>query len=464
MTAPDLTQTAGPGRWFTPRHIVVTVFAIIVALVVAGVGWWAFSNIGTTKITATFKSTVGIYSGSDVRILGVAVGKVDSVEPQGDKVKVTMTVDRGITLPEDVRAVQVIPSVVADRFVQLTPAYSGGPKAPRDITLGEDKTMVPVEVDELYRSVKELSDALGPDGANKTDGTGRVGAVSELVATGAANLQGNGEKLGAAIENLSKASTTLSDSRGNLFDTVKNLNTFVGALRENDAQVRQFNSQMASFNQFLAGERQQLASSLNKLSIALGDVAEFLEDNREQIGETVRDLKPTTQALLDEKTHLKEVLTVLPLAMNNLINAYNAESGTLDLRLTIPDLQDLIGAQCRLLDLGQLLPGNPQATQFSNTLRPLINQCEAVGKQITDGVLEPMLPVLPFGIMSGNKLQKYPVPGTVPGNPDPQINTPAPSSARKSTPRPAPTSKSPTSKTPASKSATPTTSAPRGGN
>src|SRR5690606_16854313 len=112
MTAPDLTQTAGPGRWFTPRHIVVTVFAIIVALVVAGVGWWAFSNIGTTKITATFKSTVGIYSGSDVRILGVAVGKVDSVEPQGDKVKVTMTVDRGIPLPEDVRAGQVTPSVV----------------------------------------------------------------------------------------------------------------------------------------------------------------------------------------------------------------------------------------------------------------------------------------------------------------------------------------------------------------
>ncbi len=76
----------------------VTVFAIIVALVVAGVGWWRIRH-RTTKITATFKSTVGIYSGSDVRILGVAVGKVDSVEPQGDKVKVTMTVDRGMASP-----------------------------------------------------------------------------------------------------------------------------------------------------------------------------------------------------------------------------------------------------------------------------------------------------------------------------------------------------------------------------
>lgn len=438
MTAPDLTQTSGPGRWFTPRHIVALVIGLILALVVAGALWWVYSATGTTKITATFKRSVGIYEGSDVRILGVAVGKVDSVTPQGDTVKVTMTVDRGITLPEDVRAVQVIPSVVADRYVQLTPPYSGGPKASRDITLGVDQTMVPVEVDELYRSVKELSDALGPDGANKTDGTGRQGAVSELVATGAANLDGNGEKLGAAIENLSKATTTLSDSRGNLFDTVKNLNTFVGALRENDAQVRQFNTQMASFNKFLAGEREQLAASLNKLSIALGDVARFLDDNREQIGETVKDLQPTTQALLDQKTNLKEVLTVLPITVNNLINAYDAESGTLSMRLTIPDLQDLIGAQCRLLDLGQLLPGNPQATQFSNTLRPLINQCEAVGKQITDGVLEPLLPVLPFGIMSNNKLQRAPVPGTVPGNPDPALETPA-----ASTPKPTTTSSAP---------------------
>ncbi|SDU60227.1 MCE family protein [Gordonia westfalica] len=455
MTAPDLTQTSGPGRWFTPRHIVALVLGLIIALVVAGALWWVFSSIGTTKITATFKRSVGIYSGSDVRILGVAVGKVDSVTPQGDTVKVTMTVDRGITLPQDVRAVQVIPSVVADRYVQLTPAYSGGPKASRDITLDVNQTMVPVEVDELYRSVKELSDALGPDGANKQDGTGRQGAVSELVATGAANLEGNGEKLGAAIENLSKATTTLSDSRGNLFDTVKNLNTFVGALRENDAQVRQFNTQMASFNQFLAGERDQLASALNKLSIALGDVARFLDENREQIGETVRDLQPTTQALLDQKTNLKEVLTVLPVTISNLINAYDAESGTLAMRLTIPDLQDLIGAQCRLLDLGQLLPGNPQATQFSNTLRPLISQCEALGKQITDGVLEPLLPVLPFGIMSNNKLQRAPVPGTVPGNPDPELGTPSSSRA------PAP----PAARAPASSSTTKsTTPRPRGGN
>lgn len=414
-TAPDLTQTSGPGRWFTPRHIVGLVLGLVLVLILAAALWWAFSLVGTTKITATFARTVGIYKGSDVRVLGVQVGKVDSVTPQGDSVKVTMTVNRGVNLPADVRAVQIIPSVVADRYIQLTPVYSGGPKAPRNITLTRDQTMVPVEIDQIYSSVESLSKALGPKGANSK------GAVSDLITTGADNLRGNGADLGSAIEQLSKAATTLSDSRGNLVDTIKNLNVFVGALRQNDSQVRAFNTQMASFNSYLAGERTQLATALNKLSFALGDVANFVDDNRDKLETTLKGLQPTTQALLDEKDHLKEVLTVLPVTINNLINAYDAESGTLAMRVDIPQLQDLLGAQCKLLDLGQLLPGNPAATQFSTTLAPLINQCVNLGQQIEKGVLEPVLPVLPFGIMSGDKLQQNPVPGAVPGNPDPRL-------------------------------------------
>lgn len=415
MTAPDLTRTSGPGRWFTPRHIVVLVVALVIALILAGVLWWATSFIGTTKVHATFRSAVGVYPGTDVRVLGVTVGRVDSVTPDGEQVQVEMTVDRGVQLPTDVGAVQVIPTVVADRYVQLAPAYTGGETASSEITLGLDQTRVPVEVDALYRNVQDLSEALGPDGAN------RRGAVSELVTTAADNLSGNGEALGDAIEHLSQAATTLSNSRGDLFDTIDDLNVFVGALRANDAQVRQFNTQMAEFNDFLAGERDQLGTALNRLSVALGDVAGFVADNREALGDVVSGLRPTTEALVDTSDHLKEVLTVLPVTISNLINAYDAESGTLGMRLTIPDLQDLLVTQCGLVDLGKLLPGDPAAMQFSQTLRPIIDQCTEIATQIQDDVLEPMLPILPFGIMSNDKLQRDPVPGTVPGNPDPEL-------------------------------------------
>ncbi len=413
-TARDLQGTRGPGRWFTPKHIVFIVVGLILALLIAGSLWWVFKRVTSTTVTAYFRSSVGIYDGSDVRVLGVGVGQVTEVTPQGDQVQVKMRVDGSVDLPADVGAAQITPSVVADRYVQLTPVYIDGPKAPKSFTLPVEKTMVPVEVDELYASVQKLSTALGPQGANKD------GAVSELVTTGAENLAGNGEALGETISGLSKAANTLSESRGNLVDTIKNLDSFVGMLAKNDEQVRRFNTQMASFNTFLAGEREQLGTALDKLSVALGDVAGFVQDNREALDDAIEGLIPTTQMLVDTKQYSKEILEVLPVTLSNLVNAYNAESGTLDLHLTLPDLQNLLGAQCGFLDLGKLKPGDPAFEQFSSTVQPIVDACKHVADEINSHI--PPNLVLPFGIMSNENLQNAgPVPGTVPGTPAPGL-------------------------------------------
>ena len=92
----------------------------MVALLVAA----AFTFLGGEErktLTAHFPRTVSIYEGSDVRVLGVPVGTVDTVTPSGTDVTVTMSYDAGVKVPEDAAAVIVSPSIVGDRFVQLTP-------------------------------------------------------------------------------------------------------------------------------------------------------------------------------------------------------------------------------------------------------------------------------------------------------------------------------------------------------
>ncbi|MDV3207479.1 MAG: MlaD family protein, partial [Rhodococcus ruber] len=102
------------------RGPIVLIAAIVAAVVlIAGVLWWVFNRMGTTEITAYFDKAVGVYEGSDVRVLGVEVGKVTAVVPEGDQVRVDMRVDRGVDIPADAKAVQITPSVVADRYVQL---------------------------------------------------------------------------------------------------------------------------------------------------------------------------------------------------------------------------------------------------------------------------------------------------------------------------------------------------------
>lgn len=384
--------------------------AVVLVVVLATAIWWLVNQLTTTTITAHFDRAVGIYTGSDVRILGVAVGEVDSVEPIGDQVRIIMSVDRSYDVPADAHAVQISPSVVSDRYIQLTPVYRGGPKMERTATIGRERTATPVEVDQLYRSITELSEALGPEGANAD------GAVNDLVRTTSANLSGNGRALADSIGSLSAAARTLSDTRGDIFTTVEHLQKFVTMLARNDQQVRQFNTQLADLSEFLAGERHNLGEALELLSLALGDVARFVDDNRDLVAGNAERLTTLTQTLADQRDGLAEALPKIPVALSNLINIHNAESGTLDMRANFPDLQDPAGALCSLIDLGKLKPGDPEFEALGKQARPLLESCEHITDQVTAAVQTPDL-ILPFGILSAENQQRYPVPGTVPGTP-----------------------------------------------
>ena len=129
------------------------------------------------QVTAYFTETIGVYPGSTVRVLGVPVGSVDAIQPEGTQVKVTMTVNSGVAVPADAKAVVVAASVVSDRYIQFTPAYTGGPQLADNAVIPVSRTAVPVEVDQIYASLNRFAQALGPNALNKN------GALSELVKT-----------------------------------------------------------------------------------------------------------------------------------------------------------------------------------------------------------------------------------------------------------------------------------------
>ena len=91
--------------------------ACVLALFVALALWYLLSGAGGRRITTYFGSTVGLYAGNEVRVLGVAVGTVEEVEPQGDQVRVELLVDEDVPIPVDASAVVVAPSLVTPSVV-----------------------------------------------------------------------------------------------------------------------------------------------------------------------------------------------------------------------------------------------------------------------------------------------------------------------------------------------------------
>jgi len=305
--------------------------AVVVALVVAA-ALTMFGGEERKTLTALFPRTISVYEGSDVRVLGVPVGTVDSVTPSGTDVVVTMSYDAEVQIPAEAEAVIISPSVVGDRYVQLTPAYTGGEKLADNATLEADRTAVPLELDQIYENLDKLNVALGPNGAN------RNGALSDLLEVTAANFGGQGERFHQTIEDFGKFSETLSDNREEFFSSTRSLQGFISTLAENDATVRRFNQSMADVSTVLEGEREELSAALENLSVALGQVSSFVRDNREILGRNIKGLNRVSKVLVKQRAALDEILTVAPTALNNLALTYNPQAGTLDTRSNLGEI------------------------------------------------------------------------------------------------------------------------------
>jgi phospholipid/cholesterol/gamma-HCH transport system substrate-binding protein len=347
----------------------VALAAALVLLI--ALGWTILKPVGQFRVTAYFDQAVGLYAGSDVRVLGLPIGTIDDVIPQGDHVRVDMSIDDDYKIPADAKAVILAPSLVSDRYVQFAPVYDGGATMKDGATVPLKDTATPVELDSVYGALDELGKALGPNGANKN------GALSDLIDVGAANLDGNGEQLNQTLTGFSQAVKTLADNRNDLFASLDNLQTFTSALAQVDAQVGQFNQNMAAVANQLAGERDDLAKAIKLLNSALADVATFVQQNTALLTTNVNRLADVTLTLVQQRTALAQVLEVAPAALGNLAHAYNPDYGTLDTRdnslgstnaevVVCQILQQTGRLQLDGIDLGDLptLLGLPQTDQI----------------------------------------------------------------------------------------------------
>lgn len=306
------------------RLALVLAGVLLVGVAAAGVAMASGGGGGTRHLTAYFTRTIGLYQGNDVRILGVKVGTIDKLTVQGTRVKVEMSYDGKYQLPADVQAVLVPPSVVSDRYIQLTPAYTGGQTLADHAVLDTDRTQVPLEFDEIFRNLDQLNRALGPEGANKH------GALSRLINISAKNLAGNGQVLNGALKQFSGAISTLAGSRTDLFATVRQLQKFTTTLAANDGGIRALNANLAKVGGQLAGERKDLGAALANLATALQLVDGFVHDNRNALTGDIHGLTKVTNVLTTEKEALKEIVDMAPFALTNLALAGDPKAHTLD--------------------------------------------------------------------------------------------------------------------------------------
>lgn len=141
------------------------------------------------EVKVPFNEATQLAEQSDVRISGVNVGKVQSIDlsPNGKQALATVAIDdRYAPLPESTRAILRTKTLLGETYVELTPSSRKAPELPDGATLPEANVAESVQLDEIFRTFDSRTRA----------------AFQEWMQEAAVAINGQGQNLSYALGGL----------------------------------------------------------------------------------------------------------------------------------------------------------------------------------------------------------------------------------------------------------------------
>ncbi|AXN45978.1 mce related protein [Mycobacterium marinum] len=322
--------------------------------------------VNRTNVVAYFENSNGVFTGDEVRILGVPVGKITSIEPQPESVKVSFWYDSKYKVPADAKAAILSPTLVTSRAIQLTPAYTGGPAMADNAVIPRQRTAVPVEWDDVRAQLAKLTKELQPTEP------GGVSPLGSVINTAADNLRGEGANIRDTVIKLSQAFSALGDHSTDIFSTVKNLAILVSALQDSTNLMRQLNQNLATVTGLLANDPNEVANAVRNLGDTVGEVQRFVADNREALGTTSDKLAGVSQALNDSLDDVKQFLHVAPNTLQNYVNIWQPAQGAVSAVPMLNNFANPISFLCGAIQAASRLGYEQSAKLCVQYLAPII--------------------------------------------------------------------------------------------
>lgn len=322
-----------------------------------------------TTIVAYFVNATAVYPGDQVRVSGVKVGYIKSIQPQGTQTRMTLVINHGVRVSANAKAVIVAQNLVSARYVQLTPAHrSSGSTMPDGAEIPLDRTAVPVEWDEVKAQLTRLATELGPkSGISDT-------ATTKFIDSAADALGGNGDKLRQTLTQMSAVGRILAQGGGNIVDVIKNLQTFIAALRDSTTQIVQFQGRLATLTSVLDGSRSDLDGALRNVSEVVGDVQRFVRDTRGQAADQIHLLAEVTQNVVERQRDLEQILHVAPTAVANTLNMFDPRDGGATGIFTFANMSNPAQFICGMIGAIENVTAPETAKLCSQYLGPALRQ------------------------------------------------------------------------------------------
>jgi phospholipid/cholesterol/gamma-HCH transport system substrate-binding protein len=278
------------------------VIGAFVALSVVAGGFALTSGGGSAEtytITADVTQAPSLFENGRVMVRGVKVGTITNVEPRAEGVRVTMTIDTRVKLPDDAH-LSVIPiTVIADRYVQIEPAYTSGATMADGDHIALENTTIPAELDDVLEQLKGLLAALEPRAGNK-------GPLAKLIDSLDVALAGRSEELGGTIEGGAAVLGNLAANEAQITGLISNLDKVFIALADRSSEIGLINERLALVTEALVGDQEHLEGTLENIAFLSSQAAGLVSESGDDLGTSFGRLERVLGAVLEHEDSLAE--------------------------------------------------------------------------------------------------------------------------------------------------------------
>lgn len=287
------------------------VFAIatIVATATLGLTIANTSGVGGTTFHAIFSDATSLNPRDEVRIAGVRVGQVDSVDLyEGDKAKVTFTLADRDWLPESVVAKLRFRNLIGARYIALEEGTGNqGRKLNGGGTIPIEQTRPAVNLTTLFNGLRPIFQTLTAEDVDKLS--------YEIIQV----FQGEGGTIGSLVRNTASLTSTLADRDAVIGSVIDNLNVVLTNFNENDEQFDAMITNTQAFISGLAAERGTVGEAVTAMAGLTDATADLLEPTRPAIQSSVASINTLGATINARSDDMDALLQNLPVKLEKLI-------------------------------------------------------------------------------------------------------------------------------------------------
>lgn len=278
---------------------------VLIAILAIGYAVVRFAGAGELlnppfHLTARFASAAGLEPKDEVDLLGVPVGSVTSLEPDGSQVIVHMNLTHDIKIPAAVTAQIQDKSALGEQYVLLTPKTATGPDLADDASIPIADTSGPVPIADLLGNLDALAKSV-PQKDLQIDLTQTAQAFG-----------GTGSDLGRLLDNGNALTKTALSDLNQTISLINSGNKVLTTQVDESSAIEQGALSLAGFSREVRTLDPTLASLfLNGLQTGR-QLTGLLKDNQTALSGLLTGLLTTTDVTNAHLPQLRKTLALYP--------------------------------------------------------------------------------------------------------------------------------------------------------